>query len=85
MPSRGLSRPEQGGGIIVYVKDIIKFERRLDLECGNIECIWLEISLKIVKVFSGMTFLTINLIKYEGRSIRNENSLVYPKYLHLPT
>ena len=38
-------RPEQGGGIIVYVKDGIKCERRIDLECVNIECtcIWLEI------------------------------------------
>ena len=72
-------RPEQGGGIIVYVKDGIKCERRLDLECENIECIWLEIFPKNSKsfligsmyrhpnhqkLFSGMKFLTINLIKY---------------------
>ena len=44
-------RPEQGGGIIVYVKDGIKYERRLDLECENIECIWLEIFSKNSKSF----------------------------------
>ena len=44
-------RPEQGGGIIVYVKDGIKYERRLDLECENIECIWLEIFPKNSKSF----------------------------------
>ena len=70
-------RPEQGSGIIVYVKDGIKCERRLDLERENIECIWLEIFPKNsksfligsilgipMKLFSGMKFLTINLIKY---------------------
>ena len=36
-------RPEQGGGIIVYVKNDIKCVRRSDLECDNIECVWLEI------------------------------------------
>ena len=36
-------RPEQGGGIIVYVKDEIKCERRYDLESVDIECVWLEI------------------------------------------
>ena len=44
-------RPEQGGGIIVYVKDGIKCERRFDLERENIECIWLEIFPKNSKSF----------------------------------
>ena len=44
-------RPEQGGGIIIYVKDGIKCERRIDLECVNIECIWLEIFPKNSKIF----------------------------------
>ena len=44
-------RPEQGGGIIVYVKDGIKCERRIDLECVNIECVWLEIFPKNSKSF----------------------------------
>ena len=44
-------RPEQGGGVIVYVKDGIKCERRIDLECVNIECIWLEIFPKNNKIF----------------------------------
>ena len=36
-------RPEQGGGLIVYVKDGINCKRRYDLECERIECVWLEI------------------------------------------
>ena len=36
-------RPENGGGLIVYVKDIINCKRRYDLECERIECVWLEI------------------------------------------
>ena len=36
-------RPQHGGGLIVYVKDGIKCERRTDLECERIECVWLEI------------------------------------------
>lgn len=36
-------RPEQGGGIIIYVKDAIRCERRCDLESENVECLWLEI------------------------------------------
>ena len=33
-------RPEQAGGIIVYVKDEIKCERRYDLESVNSESRW---------------------------------------------
>ena len=59
------------------MKDGIKSERRIDLECVNIECIWLEIFTKNSKslltgimyrhpneLFSGVKFLTIHLIKY---------------------
>ena len=44
-------RPEQGGGIIVYVKNGVKVERRLDLERNEIECVWLEVSPKNSKSF----------------------------------
>ena len=32
-----------GGGLLVYVKDGTCANRRTDLECENLECIWLEI------------------------------------------
>ena len=38
-----VDRPEHGGGLIVYVKDGINCKRRYDLECEQIECVWLEI------------------------------------------
>ena len=44
-------RREQGGGIIVYVKNGVKVERRLDLERNEIECVWLEVSPKKSKSF----------------------------------
>ena len=43
--------PEQGGGIIVYVKDDINSVRRSDLECDDIQCIWSEIFQKNSKTF----------------------------------
>lgn len=36
-------RKEEGGGIIVYVKNSIKCKRRSDLECDDIECMFLEV------------------------------------------
>lgn len=36
-------RKEGGGGIIVYVKNSIKCKRRSDLECDDIECMFLEV------------------------------------------
>ena len=44
-------RPEQGGGIIVYVKDSVKVERQRELEVDEIECLLLEIFPKKSKSF----------------------------------
>ena len=44
-------RSEQGGGIIVYVKDCVKVERRNELEKIEIECLMLEIFPKKSKSF----------------------------------
>ena len=44
-------RREQGGGIIVYVRNGVKAERRQDLERNEIECVWLEVSPKKSKSF----------------------------------
>lgn len=34
---------KDGGGVLCYIKDSLPFRRRLDLEHGNLEAIWLEI------------------------------------------
>lgn len=44
-------RREQGGGIIVYVRNGVKAERRQDLEKKEIECVWLEVYQKNSKSF----------------------------------
>ena len=33
----------RGGGVVVYISNSLKWIRRLDLECPDIECVWLEI------------------------------------------
>ena len=44
-------RSEQGGGIIVYVKDCVKVKRRNELKKSEIECLMLEIFLRNQRVF----------------------------------
>ena len=62
-------RPEQGGGIIVYVKDSVKVERRRELELDEIECLSLEIFPKKSK-----SFLVGILYRHPNESINwNEN------------
>ena len=41
----------QGGGVGVYISSFITFQRRMDLEQGNIECIWIEILFPKTKGF----------------------------------
>ena len=38
-------RSGRGGGILVFIRDIIKSKRRIDLEKDNIECLWTELKL----------------------------------------
>ena len=39
-------RNRHGGGIVVYVKNEVKFDRRIDLELPELECIWIELKCK---------------------------------------
>ena len=57
-------RREQGGGIIVYVRNGVKVERRLDLERNDMECIWLEIFPKNSK-----SFLVGNLYRHPNEGV----------------
>lgn len=40
------NRGGRGGGVAIYVKETRSFNRKLDLEPSDVECIWLEISCK---------------------------------------
>ena len=62
-------RPEQGGGIIVYVKDSVKVERRPEFEVDEIECLLLEIFPKKSK-----SYLIGILYRHPNESVNwNEN------------
>lgn len=41
----------RGGGVVVYVRNSLKWIRRQDLECPDIECVWLGILLTNLKVY----------------------------------
>ena len=40
-----------GGGILIYVRDQLHYVRRLDLESSDIESIWIEVKIKNAKSF----------------------------------
>ena len=39
-------RMRNGGGIMVYVSELLKYKRREDLENNRFETIWIEVNLK---------------------------------------
>lgn len=58
-------RQEEGGGIIVYVKDGMNCKRRTDLEHNRLECIWIEIFPKNSK-----SFLVGNMYRHPNESVK---------------
>ena len=44
------------GGIVVYIKDGIKYNRRTDIEDNNIESIWIELSLSKQRILCGFIY-----------------------------
>ena len=50
-------RREEGEGIIVYVRNGVKAERRHDLERKEIECLWLEVYPKKLKKCPSRNFV----------------------------
>ena len=47
-----LLQSEKGGGIMIYIKQDVQFERRNDIESPDIESIWIDIKLKNSKPLS---------------------------------
>ena len=47
----GNSTSTNGGGILIYLSNHINYVRRHDLECSNIESIWVEIKIRNSKSF----------------------------------
>ncbi|MCG8032214.1 MAG: endonuclease/exonuclease/phosphatase family protein [Candidatus Thiodiazotropha taylori] len=48
------------GGVIVYVKEGIRYKRRNDLEIGGIECIWIEVANTKKKILFGLFYRAPN-------------------------
>ena len=63
------------GGVIVYVKRDIPCKRRIDLEIINVECIWVEISLRNKKVLIGTFYRSPNASSIVLSDIENSIGL----------
>ncbi|MES9881523.1 MAG: reverse transcriptase family protein [Sedimenticola sp.] len=61
-------RKEEGGGIIVYVKDGVRCKRREDLESDRLECLWIELFPKNSK-----SFLVGNMYRHPNESVNWNN------------
>ncbi|MCG8096458.1 MAG: endonuclease/exonuclease/phosphatase family protein, partial [Candidatus Thiodiazotropha endolucinida] len=48
------------GGVIVYVKEGIRYKRRNDLEIGGLECIWIEVANNKKKILFGLFYRAPN-------------------------
>ncbi|VDI64806.1 Hypothetical predicted protein [Mytilus galloprovincialis] len=73
-----------GGGIIVYVKNDIHAQRRIDLESESLEAIWLEIKFKDKKALLGTFYIPPNSgpdiwekIEYSLDMASNDNTINY--------
>ena len=44
------------GGVVIYVKENVCYQRRLDLEPRGVECIWVELTLKQKHVLFGLFY-----------------------------
>ena len=53
-PERKDRARDHHGGVMIYVKDSVHYIRRNDLEPLNIECIWIEIQLKQIRLLFGL-------------------------------
>ena len=45
-----------GGGVLIYIRDYINYTRRIDIETSDIKSVWIEIKLKNSKSFFFILF-----------------------------
>ena len=55
-----------GGGVVVYIKDSIQANRRLDLESNNVEGVWLQIKTHRKNILFGAFYIPPIVIKIYG-------------------
>ena len=56
IPERKDRVGDNHGGVILYVKEKLYYHRRLDLETGGVECIWIELILKQKQALFGLSY-----------------------------
>ena len=66
VPIRKDRQVNNGGGLLIYVKNNISFKRRADLESDNIENIWLEINSLRNKFLVGLFYRPPTLLQNIG-------------------
>ena len=45
------------GGVAVYIKEAVHYERKTDLEINGLECVWVELKIKNQKVLYGTFYV----------------------------
>ena len=56
LPERKDRRGDSHGGVIIYVKDTLHYVRRNDLEINDVECLWIDVTLKHKHVLFGVFY-----------------------------
>ena len=59
-PERKDRHTDRHGGVMLYVKEGITYRRRRDLEPGNVECIWIEITNRNKHLLFGVFYIPPN-------------------------
>ena len=55
-PERKDRRGDSHGGVIIYAKDTLHYVRQNDLEINDIECLWIDVTLKHKHVLFGVFY-----------------------------
>ena len=73
----------RGGGVALYVAEHLLYTRRLDLESGNLEFLWVEITANKTKVLCGVCYRPPNqsaeIVKEFLNSLQNSFDLIFMK------
>ena len=59
-PKRNDRASDAHGGVIVYVKEGIRYKRRKDLEIRGIECVWIEVANNNKRILFGLFYRAPN-------------------------
>ena len=59
-PERKDRERDSHGGVMIYVKDCLRYKRRVDLESRNIESIWIELTINHKRILFELLYCPPN-------------------------